>query len=126
MSVKSFNPAFHRQPDIVSFSGMLEGGGAAAMTVLKGTGFTTTQSATGKHLITLADTVQQILSVQTMLGDLTDAAAVKGFTVHFVDDQTDSKSISLWIYDASQALADLSATSYLSFVIHARNTSIQR
>jgi hypothetical protein len=127
MSVKGFNPTFHRQPDIVEFCGMLEGAGAAAMTAKEGTGFTfPAYAAVGKHGIVLQDTVQSIVSVVFAFGDATDAAAVNGFTCSFIELAADKKTIEFWIYDEADALADLAATSYLTFIIKARNTSLTR
>lgn len=111
-----------RNPECVVYGGIVTGASAAIGAEVAGLGWTVTYNSTGKYTLTFENTVTELISIVPALGAV-DTDNVKGFTVHF-EVFTSNQTVDIEVYNASNALADIPAACYLSFIAIVQNSNL--
>lgn len=103
------------EPEVVEAIVVFQGNTTSNPTKTYGAGCTVTRSAEGKVALTWSDHQGTFMGAVVSVGDTTPSN-VAGFTIHYDANSytASTKALDLWVYDASQTLADLATTSYVT------------
>src|SRR5262245_6204309 len=107
------------EPELTCQVVCVQGNTSSTPTEVVGFGSATTWFATGKLRITFSDYQGAYAGSHCQIDD-TNPDTVKGFTVHCDKDSysATTKAMDVWIYNASQALADPATTTFLTITLY--------